>query len=84
LISAGVIYTFIHALNQGESLEKARTIAVTTMVLFQFFQAFNSRSELRSLFRMNHLGNEAIRSSFQGKPEKYPHQKWRWRANSPW
>jgi magnesium-transporting ATPase (P-type) len=57
LISAGVIYEFIHALNQGMSLEKARTIAVTTMVFFQFFQAFNSRSEMQSLFRMNPLGN---------------------------
>jgi magnesium-transporting ATPase (P-type) len=57
LISAGVIYEFIHALNQGVSLEKARTIAVTTMVFFQFFQAFNSRSEMQSLFRMNPLGN---------------------------
>jgi len=57
LISAGVIYEFIHALNQGVSPEKARTIAVTTMVFFQFFQAFNSRSELQSLFRMNPLGN---------------------------
>ncbi len=57
LISAGVIYEFIHALNQGMSLEKARTIAVTTMVFFQFFQAWNSRSELHSLFSMNPLGN---------------------------
>jgi magnesium-transporting ATPase (P-type) len=57
LISAGVIYEFIHALNQGMSLEKARTVAVTTTVFFQFFQAFNSRSELTSLFRMNPLGN---------------------------
>ena len=57
LISAGVIYQFIHALNQGVTLEKARTIAVTTMVFFQFFQAFNSRSEMQSLFRMNPLGN---------------------------
>ena len=57
LISAGVVYEFIHALNQGVSLEKARTIAVTTMVFFQFFQAWNSRSELNSLFSMNPLGN---------------------------
>jgi Ca2+-transporting ATPase len=57
LISAGVVYAFVHALNMGASLEKARTIAVTTMVFFQFFQAFNSRSELQSLFRMNPLGN---------------------------
>jgi Ca2+-transporting ATPase len=57
VISAGIIYEFIHALNQGMSIEKARTIAVTTMVFFQFFQAFNSRSEMQSLFRMNPLGN---------------------------
>ena len=57
VISAGIIYEFVHALNQGVSLEKARTIAVTTMVFFQFFQAFNSRSETHSLFTMNPLGN---------------------------
>jgi Ca2+-transporting ATPase len=57
VISVGIIYEFIHALNQEMSLEKARTIAVTTMVFFQFFQAFNSRSEMQSLFRMNPLGN---------------------------
>lgn len=57
LISAGVVYEFIHDLNMGMSLEKARTIAVTTTVFFQFFQAFNSRSEMQSLFRMNPLGN---------------------------
>jgi len=57
LISAGVIYEFVHAMNQGMTLEKARTVAVTTTVFFQFFQAFNSRSELQSLLRMNPLGN---------------------------
>jgi len=30
---------------------------VTTMVLFQFFQAWNSRSELRSVFTLNPLSN---------------------------
>jgi Ca2+-transporting ATPase len=57
IISAGIVYEFVHALNQGVSLEKARTIAVTTMVFFQFFQAYNSRSEVNSLFTMNPLGN---------------------------
>ena len=57
LISAGVVYEFTHALNQGLSLEKSRTIAVTTMVFFQFFQAWNSRSELQSVFRLNPFGN---------------------------
>lgn len=57
IISAGVIFNFIQALEDGVSLERARTIAVTTMVLFQFFQAWNSRSELQSIFRINPLSN---------------------------
>jgi Ca2+-transporting ATPase len=57
IISAGVVYNFVTALNQGSSIEKARTVAVTTMVFFQFFQAWNSRSELQSIFRLNLLSN---------------------------
>lgn len=57
LISAGVVYSFINALNAGESLEKARSVAVTTMVIFQFFQAWNSRSELQSIFRISPMSN---------------------------
>jgi Ca2+-transporting ATPase len=57
LISAGVIYNFTNALDDGDSLDRARTVAVTTMVFFQFFQAWNSRSELRSVFTINPLSN---------------------------
>ncbi|MBI5055721.1 MAG: cation-transporting P-type ATPase [Nitrospirae bacterium] len=57
IISAGVVYNFVTALNQGDSIEKARTVAVTTMVFFQFFQAWNSRSELQSVFRIKLLSN---------------------------
>lgn len=57
IISLGIIFNFIAALDDGVSLERARTIAVTTMVLFQFFQAWNSRSELRSVFTINPLSN---------------------------
>jgi len=57
LIAAGVVYNFILSLQAGDSIEKARTVAVTTMVFFQFFQAWNSRSELQSVFRMNPMGN---------------------------
>ncbi|NWF75524.1 MAG: HAD-IC family P-type ATPase [Nitrospirae bacterium] len=57
IISAGVIYNFINELNAGETLEKARTVAVTTMVFCQFFQAWNSRSELKSIFHINPLSN---------------------------
>jgi len=57
IIAAGVIYNFYSTLSENASLEHARTIAMTTMVLFQFFQAWNSRSEMQSIFRMNPLSN---------------------------
>lgn len=60
IISAGVVYNFMTALGNGVSLEKARTVAVTTMVFFQFFQAWNSRSELQSIFRTKLLSNPLL------------------------
>ncbi len=57
LISAGVVYNFIIAIDNGASLEKARTIAVTTMVFFQFFHAWNSRSENISIFKISPISN---------------------------
>lgn len=57
LISAGVVFNFLACLNAGGSLEKARTVAVTTMVFFQFFQAWNSRSEVESVFRISPTSN---------------------------
>ncbi|MEW6118305.1 MAG: HAD-IC family P-type ATPase [Nitrospirota bacterium] len=57
IISAGVVYNFVSALNAGDSLEKARTVAMTTMVFFQFFQAWNSRSEFQSVFILSPFSN---------------------------
>ena len=57
LISAGVVYNFVTELRAGVSLDQARTIAVTTMVFFQFFQAWNSRSETESVFRLSPFSN---------------------------
>jgi Ca2+-transporting ATPase len=57
LIGGGVLYKFLYSLDQGLSLEKSRTIAFTTMVFFQLFQAWNSRSETRSLYRLNPFSN---------------------------
>jgi len=57
LIAAGVVVKFIYGLHQGESLEKARTMAVTTMVFFQFFQCWNSRSETESVFTISPFSN---------------------------
>lgn len=57
LISLGVVFNYVQTLNAGATLEKARTVAVTTMVFFQFFQAWNSRSEHESVFRIDPLSN---------------------------
>lgn len=57
LISLGVVFNYLTVLKDGYSLEKARTVAVTTMVFFQFFQAWNSKSEYESIFKINPLNN---------------------------
>lgn len=57
ILAAGTVFMFVYELKQGASLERARTIALTTMVFFQFYQAFNCRSETQSIFRMNPLSN---------------------------
>ncbi len=57
LISIGVLVNFLFSIKAGDSLEKSRTIAVTTMVFFQFFQAWNSRSEYESVFRIKVTSN---------------------------
>lgn len=59
-IALGVFFIFTHSLTVGDELEKARTMAMTTMVLFQFFQAFNSRSEYTSVFQMNPFSNKFL------------------------
>ena len=59
-IALGVFFIFTLALNSDYELEKARTMAMTTMVLFQFFQAFNSRSEYTSVFQMNPFSNRFL------------------------
>ena len=60
LIAAGVMYEFKAVLDAGMSLDKARTVAMTTMVFFQFFQTWNSRSETRSIFRIDLLSNRLL------------------------
>ncbi len=60
VIAAGVIFNYVRALDSGGSVEYARTVAVTTLVFFQFFQAWNSRSEHASVFTLNPLGNKFL------------------------
>jgi Ca2+-transporting ATPase len=59
-LAAGTLFLFISNLKAGVPLERARTIALTTMVFFQFYQAINCRSETRSVFRMSPLSNPLL------------------------
>jgi magnesium-transporting ATPase (P-type) len=57
VMGAGTLFTFILELRAGVSLESARTVALTTMVFFQFYQALNCRSERRSVFTSSLFNN---------------------------
>lgn len=59
-ISIGVILIYYISLNSGQSIEVSRTLAVTTMVVFQFFQVLNARSESMSVFKMNPFSNRFL------------------------
>ncbi len=60
LIGVGDILNFVAALNSGYSLANARTMVMTTTVLFQFFQAWNSRSARESIFRIGLFSNPLL------------------------
>jgi len=57
VIAIGTTYTFSWALQQGYALNHARTVALTTIVLFQLFNVFNVRSETLSIFKMSMTSN---------------------------
>jgi len=57
VIAAGTLFTFTWALNRGYNLDHARTVALTTIVLFQLFNVFNVRSEGLSIFQIKMLSN---------------------------
>lgn len=57
VIAAGTLFTFTWALNRGYDIDHARTVALTTIVLFQLFNVFNVRSERLSIFQMKMLSN---------------------------
>ncbi|TAK34586.1 MAG: HAD family hydrolase [Chloroflexota bacterium] len=57
VLMIGTLVIFVWQLNSGASIDHARTVAVTTMVLFQNFHIFNSRSFTKSAFVINPLSN---------------------------
>ena len=61
MIAAGTLLMYGWALAQeAMSLEQARTVALSTLVVFQAFHLFSSRSELRSVFSMSVTGNRFL------------------------
>ncbi|MGE3799172.1 MAG: cation-translocating P-type ATPase, partial [Thermomicrobiales bacterium] len=60
VMTIGTLALFRWELDNGTSEKEAQTLALTTMVLFQMFQALNSRSEKRSLLQMPFFGNRLL------------------------
>jgi magnesium-transporting ATPase (P-type) len=60
VMAIGTIALFLIEIDAGSSIEEARTVALTTMVLFQVFHLGNSRSEHRSAFSKSPLSNPLL------------------------
>jgi magnesium-transporting ATPase (P-type) len=60
VMGAGMLVMFRWELDSTGSLVQAQTVALTTMVVFQVFQAGNSRSETESVFRRNPFSNRLL------------------------
>ncbi|MEM3383082.1 MAG: HAD-IC family P-type ATPase [Nitrososphaerales archaeon] len=60
VLMLGTLLIFSWQINSGATLGQARTAALTTMVFFQFFYAFMSRSERRTVFSINPFSNKFL------------------------
>jgi magnesium-transporting ATPase (P-type) len=60
LMAAGVLAIFLLELEAGTSLDQARTIAVTQLVVFMVLHVGNSRSEYLSVFQKSPFSNRFL------------------------
>jgi magnesium-transporting ATPase (P-type) len=61
VLAAGTLWIFWWAMETtGGDLDTARTVALTQMVVFQFFHVLNCRSLDRSIFRINLFSNKFL------------------------
>lgn len=60
VMAAGTLTLFRWELDLTGSLMQAQTVALTTMVVYQVFQAGNARSETESVFRVNPFSNRLL------------------------
>jgi magnesium-transporting ATPase (P-type) len=63
VMAAGTLTLFRWELDETGSLVQAQTVALTTMVVYQVFQAGNARSESQSVFRVNPFSNRLLLAS---------------------
>jgi Ca2+-transporting ATPase len=56
-MATGTLWIFERTLDESGSLDLARTVALTTLALYQTFQAGNARSSTRSLFQVPLFSN---------------------------
>ena len=57
VMAAGTLILFRWELDRTDSLERAQTVALTTMVIYMAFHVGNARSESTSLFRLSPISN---------------------------
>jgi Ca2+-transporting ATPase len=57
VMAAGALFMFRWQFDRDGSLVAAQSVALTTLVIFNVFQAGNARSVSRSLFSLNPLAN---------------------------
>ena len=62
VMTIGTIWVYLQYL--PISVEYARTAALMTIVFFQLFNIFNSRSETQSVFKMSLLSNKLLIATF--------------------
>ncbi|WP_403025163.1 cation-translocating P-type ATPase [Salinibacterium sp. GXW1014] len=55
-----VLLAFIVALRLDYDLDRARSLALTMFVMFNFFQVFSSRAEYKSVFQLKLLNNKPL------------------------
>lgn len=60
LMAIGTLGLFAYELGQGTDLARSRSVAFTTLVLFQFFNALNARSENQSIFTRGLASNPYV------------------------
>jgi magnesium-transporting ATPase (P-type) len=65
-MAVGSLVLFTWALRTGMTEGQARTVALTTLVIFMAFHVYNARSERLSLFRINPLSNPFLLTATVG------------------